>query len=359
MPIAVNRQTCISRLTELKQFCEKYGREHCQTPCILGATGIGKTAMGQELEHLWGLKRIFISPVGKEPGEVGGFPVARENSFEFLDPSWVTEAMKGDCFIVIDEMNRLLDAAVINPLMKLIKEGSINGRSIPSNVLIITNVNPPNGEYEVTEIRDPAFLQRIVTFGLEYSPADYANFAKQNGINEMILGDPAMFEPFDPEWFKSFETRYYSPRAKYFVDKLLSDVVVSDKNKLPSEARFWWTAVHNSHTGEIKEDYYKEILNKTNLVSSVFDDSWEDHGWTVDTICPVISQIPQFFETIDGRKKKKAIESFTRFYESVCSKDSRVKLNSWLTNNAIKYANPTLIRLIDAELNTLNASKKT
>ncbi len=358
MAIVVNRETCIKRLTELKEFCEKYGREHCQTPCILGGTGIGKTAMGKELEKLWGLKRIFISPVGKEPGEVGGFPVAKEDSFEFLDPSWVVEAMKGDCFVVIDEMNRLLDAAVINPLMKLIKEGSINGRKIPNNVIIITNVNPPNGEYEVTEIRDPAFLQRIVTFGLEYNTSDYTRFAKENDINEMVLGDPAIFEPFDPEWFASFETRYYSPRAKFFVDKLLSDIAVSDKNQLPSEARFWWTAVHNASTGELKEDFYKEVLNKSNLVLSVFDNSWDEHDWTVDKICPVISQIPQYFETIEEKKRNKAIDSFTQFYDIVCSKDSRVKLNSWLVNNALKYSNKKLISLVESELNTLHASKK-
>lgn len=126
-----------------------------------GPAGTGKTSLVQQIAAELGLRLKYYSASTLDPFvDLVGLPVpvVRDDgtrALEFHRHQDVNEAE----LIFFDELNRA-HSKVLNAVLELIQFKTINGDQLPRLKSVFAAINPPDGEYQVTEL-DPALIDRF------------------------------------------------------------------------------------------------------------------------------------------------------------------------------------------------------
>lgn len=179
-----------------------------EVPLIVGESGIGKTALAQEIaqENKWSL--IVINGNLLKEGEIGGLPTieayAGVNNKEDLDEKKATvyavhhklreideEIAQGKIVLLfIDEINRC-EHTVQQELMNLILNREINGYMLPEGVKILAAMNPSSKygsdfDYQVVDM-DAAQENRFVWLSMEPDYNQWLDWAIEAGIEQKVV----------------------------------------------------------------------------------------------------------------------------------------------------------------------------
>lgn len=131
---------------------------HSLNVLLVGAHGIGKTALVKETSKKLGLKLQYYSASTLDPwADLVGIPVPDKDRkvVDFYRPVAIQDAE----FIFFDELNRA-HPKVLQTLLEIIQFKSINGVKLDKLKMVWGAINPPGGEYQVEDL-DPALVDRF------------------------------------------------------------------------------------------------------------------------------------------------------------------------------------------------------
>ncbi len=159
-----------------------------------GATGIGKSAITNQISKNLDLPLIDVRASIMSEGDVQGYPdlegMKTKGVMTFCMPSWFIRACNEPVVLFLDELNRGLPAVqqsffqiVLDRCLGNDEEG--NTYNIHPETRIFAAVNHGN-EYDVNEM-DPALLRRFWTIDLEPSKSDWISWAKSKDVDNLII----------------------------------------------------------------------------------------------------------------------------------------------------------------------------
>lgn len=178
-----------------------------EVPLIVGESGIGKTALAQEIaqENQWSL--IVINGNLLKEGEIGGLPTIEAYAgvnYQDQDEKKATvyavhhklreideEISQGKTVLLfIDEINRC-EHTVQQELMNLILNREINGYKLPEGVKILAAMNPSSKygsdfDYQVVDM-DAAQENRFVWLFMEPDYNQWIAWAIEAGIEQKVI----------------------------------------------------------------------------------------------------------------------------------------------------------------------------
>ena len=179
-----------------------------EVPLIVGETGIGKTALAQELAETNGWSLIVIDGNLLKEGEIGGLPTiepytrlnrkgekvekkatvyAVHHKLREID----AEIAQGRTVLLfIDEINRC-EHTVQQELMNLILNREINGYTLPAGVKIVAAMNPSSKygsdfDYQVVDM-DVAQENRFVWLYMEPDYLQWLDWAVEVGLEPKVI----------------------------------------------------------------------------------------------------------------------------------------------------------------------------
>lgn len=161
---------------------------------IRGGHGIGKSQIVHTLAKVKKKEMIDVRASTMQEGDIVGYPdlekIKETGVSTFALPSWYVRSCKEGVILFFDELNRGLPG-VQNSMFQVILDRELgNGpdgkpmRLHPdTQVFAAVNDGP---EYSVSEM-DPALLSRFWTIDFTPTVDDWLGWAKENGINELII----------------------------------------------------------------------------------------------------------------------------------------------------------------------------
>ncbi|SDI38211.1 ATP-binding protein [Desulfosporosinus hippei] len=179
-----------------------------EVPLIVGESGIGKTALAQEIaqKNQWSL--IVINGNLLKEGEIGGLPTIE--SYQGVNGNADPREKKATVYAVhhklreideeiaqgktvllfIDEINRC-EHTVQQELMNLILNREINGYKLPEGVKILAAMNPSSKygsdfDYQVVDM-DAAQENRFVWLSMEPDYQQWMDWALEAGIEDKVV----------------------------------------------------------------------------------------------------------------------------------------------------------------------------
>lgn len=179
-----------------------------EVPLIVGETGIGKTALAQEIAHENNWSLIVIDGNLLKEGEIGGLPTiesytrvnrngdkvekkttvyAVHNKLREIDE----EIAQGKTVLLfIDEINRC-EHTVQQELMNLILNREINGYKLQEGVKIVAAMNPSSKygtdfDYQVVDM-DVAQENRFVWLHMEPDYLQWLDWAIAAGLEQKVI----------------------------------------------------------------------------------------------------------------------------------------------------------------------------
>jgi len=194
---------------------------------LFGRRGVGKTHIAIQAAQQCKLKVNYINLSVIERPDLAGYPdmnmpgdIINFKSPYFLPP--LTEGHKPDSVIVFDEVDKA-PAEVTAPLLEILLFKKINGRPINAVGCILTGNLLNEGAYS-NEI-STALLDRGAKYILSFNFDKWAEWAKTNGVHDLILG----FLRSDPTFAcgKIEESAYASPSPRSWT--LASEALLKTK----------------------------------------------------------------------------------------------------------------------------------
>jgi hypothetical protein len=184
----------------LKLLAEKDARV---APLFVGAMGIGKSDIVRQVTKELGIGFVDLRLAQMEPGDLIGIPYRDGNTTKWAVPDWFPK--KGTRGIIhLDEINRAPND-VRQTMFQFVWDRRMHLQELESGWLIVSSINPSNGEYQVEEL-DRAFVRRFCVVSLEPTVDSWMGWAmKDGGISTDITGFIGTHKDmlFEPE---SFET---------------------------------------------------------------------------------------------------------------------------------------------------------
>lgn len=180
------------------EFSVHNSDEHTKLPiCLWGYHGVGKTQLvGQIAEEIdYNLVTLHLST--QDMIDLIGRPITVETSGveiqKWATPNWLYEAKenfektgKPNMFF-LDEMNRA-HQLVLNAMLPFLIEGKMHEHKIGPKDVVICACNPADGEnYEVNEITDKAFLDRLGHVVVAPTSEEYQEYLEQIGMDPVTL----------------------------------------------------------------------------------------------------------------------------------------------------------------------------
>ncbi|MBR9921690.1 MAG: AAA domain-containing protein [Bacteroidetes bacterium] len=173
-------------MADLEDLLNKQQENNVWLPlCIWGRHGIGKTQFVRDYAARNNLEFCYLAPAQfEELGDLIGMPAIKEDKTSLKPPVWVpTDNTPG--ILLLDDINRA-DERILRGLMPLLQGFGMVSWKLPRKWRIVCTANPDAGDYSVTPM-DPAILTRLMHVVLEFDPASWRDWAKNNGIEEQNI----------------------------------------------------------------------------------------------------------------------------------------------------------------------------
>ena len=174
------------------------GRNPQIVPCLVGPTGIGKTAIVHQVAESIGAELIYFNMAQQNQGD-NALPVPHINAGQTLvqyalhhKVQEILDNPDKDFIVMCDELGRG-QIPVLSEWMTVLNERQIQGRKFSNNVRFIAAMNPSSTmkgyedtDYITTEM-DPAHLTRFHFIYMQPDRIDWLNWAKENNIHEYVI----------------------------------------------------------------------------------------------------------------------------------------------------------------------------
>jgi len=165
-------------------------------PCFSGPSGVGKS----QSIHQWvnemavkipGFRMIDLRGATIDASDTRGLPWKDDKTGQtvFLPPDFLPQ--KGTFGVLfIDEVNRS-STPVMNCFMELFTEGRIGNYELPNDPkngmwIIVTAINPGDGEaYDVNSM-DAALQNRLTIFNVKFDHRSFVSYATKKGWSESV-----------------------------------------------------------------------------------------------------------------------------------------------------------------------------
>jgi hypothetical protein len=128
----------------------------------------------------------------------------------FLPPAFLPRDGKG--LLVFEELNRC-EKYMRAPCLQLLTARTLNDYQLPAGWLPVAAINPPNGDYETSEL-DPALLSRFVQVEVVPDRQECLEWARRSGVHAAVLN----YVESDDTVFNTAES---NPRAWHSVSDFL------------------------------------------------------------------------------------------------------------------------------------------
>lgn len=189
------------------------------TPFLWGKHGIGKSQCIKQFAESIGFTFIDIRLGQFEVGDLLGIPAINNGITEYAMPKWLQMALKGNCIILWDEINRA-KIDVIQAVFQAVLDRQMHLFKFPDTTYQICASNPNIDEYVVTDIADAAFMSRFGHVTLIPSAKDWISYAEDKNFHasviDVVKSDPAMFGEHECETPVELKP---NPRSWEFVSK--------------------------------------------------------------------------------------------------------------------------------------------
>lgn len=163
---------------------------------LRGETGIGKSFIVHQVAKEFGMKVVDRRLSQMTEGDLLGLPSINDATTQFNPPDWYHESCHSPVALFMDEMNRAT-RELQQGAFQLVLDRELNGYKLHKETRVYSAVNV-GGKYSVNEM-DAALLRRFFVIDLAPDANDWIAYAKEIGINELIIGfiqgTPTMLDP--------------------------------------------------------------------------------------------------------------------------------------------------------------------
>jgi len=167
-----------------------------QAILMKGIHGIGKSESVKKYFEDLGYKVIVLFlGQASDAGDIIGLPDKRivilENGesvtiTDYAPPKW-WPLNNEKVVIFLDEINRG-KPEIMQCVMDLVLNRTLNGRALPSTARIIAAMNPSDDGYYQVEELDPALRDRFNIFDFRPSNEEWLEWASENEVNQTVIG---------------------------------------------------------------------------------------------------------------------------------------------------------------------------
>ena len=174
------------------------GRNPQIVPCLVGPTGIGKTAIVKQVAKELGAELVYFNMAQQNQGD-NALPVPHINAGQTLVQyalhhkfQEILDNPNKDYLVMCDELARA-QIPVLSEWMTVLNERQIQGQKFGNNVHFVAAMNPSSTmkgyedtDYIATEM-DPAHLTRFHFIYMKEDRLDWLKWAKENNIHEYVI----------------------------------------------------------------------------------------------------------------------------------------------------------------------------
>lgn len=332
------------------------GRNPQIVPCLVGPTGIGKTAIVNRVAKDLGAELVYFNMAQQNQGD-NALPVPHINDQQTLVQyalhhkfQEILDNPQNKYIVMCDELARA-QIPVISEWMTVLNERQIQGQKFSDNVRFIAAMNPSSTmkgyedtDYIATEM-DPAHLTRFHFIYMKEDRLDWLNWAKANNIHEYViqfLEDPKNIAYFYGQsvddvrvrtpkgWeqlsdmLKDMEDQGLlddpSTEDRAFITGIISDQIGYDAG--PLFATMIWDAIEAIPLSKVMTD--KPVAQK--LINQFANSPLQKQIITVDSWLTEMKEQNVKFTP-------QHVANFIAFWETMKSDDAKTKVGYDITKN--------------------------
>ena len=332
------------------------GRNPQIVPCLVGPTGIGKTAIVSQVADSLGAELVYFNMAQQNQGD-NALPVPHINAGQTLVQyalhhkfQEILDNPNKDFIVMCDELARA-QIPVISEWMTVLNERQIQGRKFSDNVRFIAAMNPSSTmkgyedtDYIATEM-DPAHLTRFHFIYMQPDRLDWLEWAKQNDVHEYVirfLEDPKNIAYFYGQSVDDVRVR--TPKGWSQLSDMLKDMdaqglfdnpsdddrafiagIISDQigyDAGPAFATMIWDSIETIPLSKIMSD--KPVSQS--LINRFANNTLQKQIITVD------AWIAEMKEK-DVKFKPQHVANFIAFWETMKSDDAKTKVGYQITEH--------------------------
>jgi hypothetical protein len=187
---------------------------------IWGPSGIGKSAIVQEIAHDLGVRFLDLHLTLLDPSDLKGIPFLKDDEAIWASPSFLPKKDRKGGILFLDEFNAA-SASVQAAAYQLILNRRIGEYILPDNWAIVASGHR-DSDHSISHEIPLSLANHFVHFDMEYSISDWRDWAFREKVHDSIIAfislhHDALFQ-FDPS---SEEKAYPTPRSWEHVDTIL------------------------------------------------------------------------------------------------------------------------------------------